>query len=136
MDDDFGRHTNLSFFFAFSIAFQLLCLPRISCTKGMLISLAQAVLSRRYEKTKLRWGLTPPHPLMVGGCAPHTPLMVGAAPPHPLKVGLWASLMAINDRNSLARKYRNWFVFAQNLFMFLIETKFISKLLGKFHRQN
>ena len=42
-------------------------------------------------------GAAPPHPLMVGAAPPTPPLMVGAAPPHPFKVGLWASLMAIND---------------------------------------
>ena len=50
----------------------------------------------------------------------------GLTPPHPLKVGLWASLMAINDRDSprpkiqkLVRlKIQNLFVFAQNAFMF------------------
>ena len=67
---------------------------------------------------RLRWGLRPHTPLWWGAAPPTPPLMVGAAPPHPLKVGLWASLMAINDRDSLARKYRNLFVFAQNRFMF------------------
>ena len=67
---------------------------------------------------RLRWGLRPHTPLWWGAAPLTPPLMVGAAPPHPLKVGLWASLMAINDRDSLARKYRISFLFAQNRFMF------------------
>ena len=64
-------------------------------------------------------GANAPTPPYGGGLAPPTPpLWWGLAPPHPLKVGLWAALMAINDRDSfarkyrdsLARKYRNWFV--------------------------
>ena len=41
-------------------------------------------------------GCAPTPPLWWGAAPPTPPLMVGAAPPHPLKVGLWASLLASN----------------------------------------
>ena len=45
---------------------------------------------------------------LVGANAPTPPYGGGLAPPHPLKVGLRASLMAINDRDYLAHNDRDY----------------------------
>ena len=56
-----------------------------------LASMFVKLLSRRYEKTKLRWGLRPHTPLWWGAAPPTPPLMVGAGaptPPYSRPVGL------------------------------------------------